>query len=426
MLIRRAGVIGISAAGGQLIQVLALALLARQLRIEEIAAYGFFMAIVAVTSAAGAFRYEVALGVVDSDSEFSDIMSAVLSLSLAIGLLTFLAHFAIATFQTGAEHGSPWTPGFASALAGAMATFSTILLEALPILLLRRGRELPLYVLQVTRPLLVSVIQLGLYFAAGFHGYSALIWGVAIGQVAAVALCFASAGEPVRRIIRSVSVRGTLQALRTHRVLATGQALQQVFSRISLNALPLFLTWAFPASYGGWYVVASRILAAPGQTIGKAVRNPVLSAAGDHRDDPARLRTLHVQATLGMTVVSIVLFSPLVIWPKEIISVLIGADWAAASDFLRIISLIWWSSFLNIPSSSLVPALKLNQWYARVELIHFLLRLILIFILGLLLARPLMMALAVGLCAVAFNAYIIWFVGRATLIGGRSSYKSRS
>ena len=405
MFLRRTFLITAVTIFGQIAQIATLAYMARHLEIADIASYGLLMSIVAIATSLGALRYEMAFGVTAEQRQHADVLSVVLIISVAAGALALL----ICLLVKGVAAGFQWphTAIYDSSIPLGLITTSTILLEAIPILALRIKSDGALYIAQLSRPILISAIQLTLFAASGVNGYESLMWGVVVGQVLSIILFAATAGKLFRTIVSFVSIKGVRRAMVEHKSLAGGQALQQVFSRISLNALPIFLTWAYPSTLGGWYVIVNRILATPSQTIGKAVRVPVLAEAATLADDPSGLRRLHRNVTILLFLLSLLLFCPVLFFPSEILTITVGPKWSAAADFMRAICLFWWSSFLNIPSSSMVPVLERSAWYAKLEITHMVLRLLFLLVFGLLLKVPLLMVLLMSILAVLFNAYLI-------------------
>lgn len=139
--------------------------------------------------------------------------------------------------------------------------------------------------------------------------------------------------------------------------LRTPQNLINSFSQ----ALPvLMLSSQFGSAAAGQYGIAAAVLALPIELIGGAVMSvfyPRINDAFRRQEDSKKLL---VSATLGMAAVGALPFLIVCAFGPVLFATVFGSEWERAGSYAQWLALWLFSSFMNRPAVSAMPALKLQ------------------------------------------------------------------
>lgn len=367
-MIRKIASISAATALGQVVQLLVFLTLARMLAPKDFGPYGAFMGILALTTAVGALRYELAFGLVRNQSRLLSVLLVVTGAGLLIATCSSIAAAMLveAASKRWELFATDWSPVGFAVLVGA-GTATLIAGEAMTYLGLRLGRPGAVAVYSLLRPLLIGISQLIFVVTLSRDPKMALILGAVIGQALALLSYSSVVAQTVKLGSRSLGRANIYGVARRFAYLTRSQAPQQLMSRVGLNSLPIALPGYFGAAVGGWYVAANRVLCTPSQVLGKVLRGVYFSEAAERARAGRSLEKLHSSTTGGLLVLSSLYFLPVALFGEEILSVVFGAQWVGAAPMMSILSMFWWSAIVNIPSSALVAPLKLDTWYVRYE-----------------------------------------------------------
>lgn len=404
MIRKRIASVTVGTAAGQIFQFAALFYLARLLSPADFGPYSLFMGLLAITTSTGALRYELAFGLVERRSSLLSILILVVTLAVAIGLVSGLLASAILVLFP-LQEARIWLahPALFGSLVWA-GTCSLIIGEALPYLALRFGSHVPVARYAFVRPVSVAAMQLALVLCTPLSSAVALIGGAVLGQC--VALLSYSRVLKTRtnphRLRREVK-----ENLQRFSYLAWTQAPQQIFSRLGLNSLAIVYPLCFGATWAGWFSVVNRILCTPSQVLGKALRT-VLYSDGARRTRSAShdLQRFHRKATLLMTVAGLFFFLPVGALSEPMLLYGLGEQWVGAAPLLTMLSFFWLSAMANIPSSVLIAPLGLDRWYVAYEGLLLLARL-LGALAAILIKAPLLLAVTFSAIGLIFNAVLV-------------------
>ncbi|WP_161627303.1 lipopolysaccharide biosynthesis protein [Arenimonas composti] len=341
--------------------------LARLLAPEHFGLYGAFMAVLALSTALGAFRFELSFSLVDDDFELASVLVLVLCAAIVVGVLAGVATGAVVTFGGALLGQDATTIGRLEAcFAVGFGTVTLVLGEVLAFLALRLARHQVVAGYSLLRPVLIGSIQLGGVVLDPDRPAAALVLGAVAGQ----ALSLVVYGPVVLQTLRTRRkhvIEEAWSTARRYAYLMRTQAVQQVLSRIGLNALPIALPGFFGASVGGWYVVSNRILCTPSQVFGKVLRGVYFAEAASRTRARREVQTLHLSATVGVASAALLFFAPISIFSSEVLALAFGPQWVEAAPLMSLLAIFWWSAISNIPSSALISPLRLDSWYVRYE-----------------------------------------------------------
>lgn len=352
------GNVAILAGGTAAAQVISVAfspLITRLYGPEAFGILGVFMAALAVMTPLTNVAYSFAIVLPLSDGE----ARALVKLSLLIGL-------AVATFS------AVVFGGFHQQIADAIGftAASGFLLLAPPVLLLSAMAE-PLRQWLVRKKRFRAISRVAVVEAA-VTGTSKTAVGLIVAT-APVLLILGVVARALKTLLLWLSARDAFSA----RAAASDHvALRDVASRyrdfplfrapqVWLNtvsqAIPTLMLAALVGPAGaGFYAIARRVLGLPAALVSGAVGTVFLPriAEANHRSE--RLRPLILKGTAGLALVGLLPFGAVIAFGPWLFGLVFGADWTAAGEYARWLSVMLYFRFINVPSVQAIPLLGLQ------------------------------------------------------------------
>lgn len=415
-MIRRIASISSATIAGQLFQLVAFLALARLLTPADFGPYGAFMAVLALTAAMGAARYELAFGMVPDARQLASLLLIIFGVSMIIGILAGVVTAVIITsgslLSQNFLHG--W-PAMSSMLTVGLGTTTLIVGEALAYLCLRVGHHRAVAAYALFRPILVGTCQIAATWICVESPGRGLIYGAVLGQALALGAYYPVVRSQFSNSTDWRNYNSARTLAEKYAYLTRTQAPQQLMSRIGLNSLPIVLPSAFGATVGGWYVASNRILCTPSQAIGKVFRGVYFSEASGRIRNGQAVLAMYRSTTCWMIALASLYFLPIALFSTYVLRLLFGEDWVEAAPILTALSIFWWSAIVNIPSTALITPLGMDAWYVRYEGWLLSGRLVGILI-GILTASPLILVVTFSVIGFLFNLYLVQKV-HAALVG---------
>ena len=350
---------------GQGVGLLAAPVLSRVYSPEVFGVVGVFLSIASTLGVVAALRLELAVVVPRSDEEAKDVMGSAVLVIGVVTLLTAVAAFLFASPVAGLL-GVPdvapllgWLPLYVSSLG----TFQVFNYWST-----RIGRFGRLASAQLTRAFATAGTQIGL----GFIGLGApgMLGGQVGGQVLAnLTLLGRSAMGDTSVLRTTVSFAKTRTVLKSYFEFAVYGAPQALVNALSQGIPALVIAAAFGAGTAGQYLLAGRVIAAPGNLIGQSLRQVLYPQLSRRIDDPGVLR-FSVRATVLLGLLAAVPVAFLAAFGPGVFVWLFGESWLLGGVFARYLGLLLAVGMMNIPAVSLVPLLRMQRWHAVYEVVY--------------------------------------------------------
>lgn len=198
----------------------------------------------------------------------------------------------------------------------------------------------------------------------------------AIGLIAGRLLGMGAAGVDVFwGIIRSIGRSG-------RRVLRIGKMKQlarhywrfpayttpgEVLSSFCRQIPPLFLASYFSVEAVGLYWLANRVLERPTLRFGRELSRVLLQHLADKRDRDRETPALLNKMTLALSLLSLPLFLPVILFGPDLFALFFGETWRHAGDYARWMSLYSFVQLIALPSRTLAIFSGLQRAFAIVE-----------------------------------------------------------
>lgn len=185
----------------------------------------------------------------------------------------------------------------------------------------------------------------------------------------------------------------------------------QFFLNSFSSSLPvLLLTGFFGPAAAGFYSLGRRVLAIPGQVLGKSIGDvfyPRIAEAGHRGED---IQSLIIRATLGLAAVGVVPYGLIFIFGPRLFTFVFGSEWVTAGEYARWVALWTFFVFLNKPSVTSIPVLNMQGFLLFFEIMSLILRALSLF-LGFFFYRSDLVAIELFcLIGVLLNIFIILYV----------------
>ena len=392
------------AAGGgiaQAVSFLAAPVLSRVFDPAAFGVFGLFLSAAAVVGVVACWRLELAVVIPEEDAKAEEVLVAsVFATLVTAGAIALLVAFAATPIAAAlGESGLATLLALLPAYAGALGVF-----QALNYYFTRSGMFSSLAWAQVSRSSTAAGAQTGLGLAG--TQASGLVLGHVAGQVVSMLVLtvrlFFQRSHVFQRAISFRRLRELISEYREFVAYGTPQALLNALNHfVPVVALAAF----FGPDVAGIYLMTTRIMTAPVNLVGQAVRQvlyPELSRAFEKGDADriGRKMTWRLAALAVLPVVLVFAFGP------ELFAWLLGEEWRASGAFARYLGFWLAVAFANIPAVSLIPILRMQRWHAAYEVVYLLARLVALYV-GSRTGQPIVAVAAFAAVGVVFNLVVI-------------------
>lgn len=341
--VRNASILAIGTALSQLIVIASSPIITRIYNPVEFGEFALFAAILSVTAAGAAFRYELAVMLPhkDYDSDHLVILSIFLSTIFSVAFV-----FAVLLIDT---------MGFLDSYVGIvwwhylipLGSFLGGSYAALNYWLNRRRQYTTIAGNRIAQRGLGSICQIG--FGLLGWGLPGLIWATLL---ASAATTFSIAVRFLRNFQRAGNgfAFGSLQSVawqyRNHPKYLlpaqwVGAAAQQVPT--------IVIATQYGLAIAGFFTLATRIVALPTQLVAQAVGDVYRERAATARRKRGNFRKEFCVVLIGQLSISILPFLAIIAFAPSAFAVVFGDEWLRAGEFAQILAVMTWFQFVFTP-----------------------------------------------------------------------------
>lgn len=185
---------------------------------------------------------------------------------------------------------------------------------------------------------------------------------------------------------------------------------QIIINSFSQNLPLLMLAALFGPTIAGLYALCKRLLDVPIQLIGKSVGDVFYPKLAEAASSGINLTHLIKRATLLLALAGLIPFSLIVILGPNLFSFFFGTNWAISGEYARWLTPWIFVGFINRPSFSAIPILKLQKAAFIYEILLTLSRSIALYI-GFAIYKDSLISLQLmSLVGFSFNAFMILYI----------------
>lgn len=340
----------------QTLTVAASPILSRLYSPEDFGLLGIVMAIAGPISVIACLKYEMAIVLAPVDQEATDLLIVCFLVSLLMAVAVLVA----VTFT------GPWIAMRLdiSAQTGILLVIPVIVLiggclSALAAAANRKRQYKRISLSAIVRSGVTIVVQIG-FAVIGFAGHGLVIGRVVGAQIAVLPLLSPLFARPPSGAIRPPSLRKLLSVVKTYQSFPRFNAPKALLNSVSRNFPTIFLGLLFSPAAAGFYWFTSRLLEMPTNLIGNSFRRVYYQEAAITRRDGKAILPLWRKATIVMSLMAIIPAAVLAAFAPPAFEFVFGSEWQEAGRYAQWLALWWFSTFSNIPSSTLVPVLGLQ------------------------------------------------------------------
>jgi O-antigen/teichoic acid export membrane protein len=221
----------------------------------------------------------------------------------------------------------------------------------------------------------VGVVTVQVLFGLFDKGAKGLIFGRVFGVALAVAVLGLRTVKNEFRLIMSSFDMTRLRALaREHDQFPKYAAPKEMIVALSGSVPSIFLALMFSPAAAGLYWFTVRLLEAPTNLIGIAVRRVFYERAAKALHAKESIYPHLMQATAVIAAMGVVPVLLIVIEGPDIFDIAFGDEWRDAGVYARWLILWWYSSFCFVACSALVPVFRVQRLFLGIEFVGVILR----------------------------------------------------
>lgn len=353
-------VVLVGSAGAQVINVIAAPIVTRLYGPESYGVFGSVMAFISMLVPVAALGYPAAVVVANEDDEAT-------ALSVLSWMATLVGCFFLLLLLIGFDYFH---------LLGKFEDVSILLYIGLISVVFGSFQQVTQYLMlrnEAFRSLSVTAISNSIVANFGRVG-AGCFWPAAVSLVAVTnvsyLLYFFSQlrllGIKLNKTWSSCSLKEIVAVAKKYREFPLYRA-PQLFLNALTQSFPTFILFAYyGAAAAGYYVLTKTILALPANLVRKSVANVFFPRVNQAFLARQEAFPLILRATLGLSLIGLIPFLIIGFFGPEIFSFFFGAEWGAAGEYARWLSIWLFFGFINGPASVSLPVFSLLQhslWY---------------------------------------------------------------
>jgi O-antigen/teichoic acid export membrane protein len=336
-------------------------------------AFGVMSVVFAVSSplaVMAGMKYELAIVLAKDDKDASNIFILTLALVLFISTLTLLCIPFVGewiAFHMERPQAAPlmvWIP----AMVLVSGLFNVVLFWAN-----RRKDYIWTSASMIARSVGTVVVQVILGLAD--RGAKGLIFGRVFGVILAVAvLGVHTLKNEFHLILSSFDMKRLREMAREHDQFPKYAAPKEMIVALSGSVPSIFLALMFSPAAAGLYWFTVRLLEAPTNLVGIAVRRVFYERAAKALHAKERIYPHLMQATAVLAAMGVVPVLLIIVEGPDIFDIAFGDEWRGAGVYARWLTLWWYSSFCFVACSALVPVFRVQRLFLGIEIVGVILR----------------------------------------------------
>jgi lipopolysaccharide exporter len=222
-----------------------------------------------------------------------------------------------------------------------------------------------------------SVITVAVQIFFGLLDRSArgLILGPVFGVATAVAvLGMHTVKNEFRLIINSFDTKRLRALAREHDQFPKYTVPKELIVAFSGSVPSIFLALMFSPAAAGLYWFTVRVLEAPTNLIGIAVRRVFYERAAKALHAKESIYPHVMQATMVLAVMGVVPVLFIIVEGPDIFDLVFGDQWRGAGVYARWLTLWWYSSFCYVACAALVSVFRVQRLFLGIEIVGVILR----------------------------------------------------
>jgi O-antigen/teichoic acid export membrane protein len=352
--LRDAAVLGTGALTSQLILFLAAPLFLRLYRPADYGLYSFTYGAIILLATLGTWKIERLIVVVPARATAIRLLAALTAIAVVSAILVAvlavplrMAENAFPRLARSSELALFWPAPLGMLILVVSAGFRNLSIRA------RRFRAAA--AAQISRSVLfvAGTIATGLAWH-GSPGSGALLmlsWQIAADGCALLIQIGANSRE-ARLILLRPRLRRSLKVLTRHGKTVGTLAVSQVINSINQQLPISTITFAFGATFAGWFSLGSQFVAAPSSIVTLAVSDVANQRLARCHAEQRRFSHHVLRTTLGMAAVGAVPFAAIIFGAPALLPIVLGPHWAGAVGSVSILAVSAYLWFVVTPAGS--------------------------------------------------------------------------
>lgn len=167
---------------------------------------------------------------------------------------------------------------------------------------------------------------------------------------------------------------------RDHNQFPRYQAPRALLNSISQEMLSVLLALFFGAAVAGFYWFTARLIDMPTTLVGNSVRQVFYQKASEKFWNGESLFPIWIKTTASLTALASPPTAILVAFGPDFFELVFGQQWREAGVYAQWLVVWWLSTFVNIPSATLIPVYSLQGLFLIFEIIGITMRLTAIYL----------------------------------------------
>lgn len=390
----------------QALLILVAPILTRLYSPEDFGVYSLYTAIFGILAVVACWRYELTIVLPEKNEESSNLLALSILICFFMAAITLIM-VALFSFPVANLLGAPELSLWLWFMPISVLTVG--LFQALNYWSTRRKQFKRLAVRRITQNTVTAITQIGIGIVY-YYGPMGLIIGDIIGRITATARLgmkiWKDEGKEIISAITVDNLKARLLEYKQFPIFSTWAALLNTIA----NMLPvLMLGYFFNSAVVGFFELGHRLLALPLNLIGESVAQVFFPKATEiHRNDSITEYSLKMYSVLLYIGIIPILF--LMVVAPELFSLFFGSQWLVAGEYAR-----WLGPWLifqlsSSPISMLYSVLNKQSLYLIFSVILLIMRLLALFIGGLL-NSPLYAIILLGL-----SGAVVYFINAIFLL----------
>ena len=143
----------------------------------------------------------------------------------------------------------------------------------------------------------------------------------------------------------------------------------QFVNNIAVSIPVLILSIFFGPAQAGFFVLCKNILNKPADLIGRSVADVFYPHVTQKANDQKEIYPSVLKATISLSFLGIVVFTPFVIWGPTIFGFIFGSEWTSAGEYARWVSIWMFFVLTDKPSIRALPVLSAQKFLLVITLL---------------------------------------------------------
>lgn len=339
---------------GQIVAVAASPILTRQYSPEDFGIYSVYISILSFLLTLGCLQYDSAIPLPADDEEAFSLL--VLSVIIAIGMsfiglsLLYWSRNYLSIFFPGVTI-IPYLGVLAISLIGAN------ILRILNFWAIRKKAISSIAKIKLSQGIGQTITQIGL---GVFHiGPWGLLVGDAVGRISGTQVLISANDELKKRLTTKYSFKHMLSVAIRYKKFPLMASIAKMLNVTLLQLPPFILAVNYGMQVAGWYAMADRVLGLTLTLISQSIAQVYISEVTQlSKNQTYRIKLLFIKILKTLIILGIPMNILLYLIGQWAFVLVFGEHWAKSGEYLRIMALAFFTSFLASPLGSTLDILE--------------------------------------------------------------------